>query len=127
MARVLIIDDDELFATLMTRSLASRGHDVEIALDGVKGMRAFMASHFDVVVCDIVMPEQEGVETIQQLRQLRSDVVIVAVSGGLGFAADLDVFELVSTLGADATLQKPFAMSALCEAVEARLRTAVQI
>jgi DNA-binding response OmpR family regulator len=125
-AKILIVDDDALLATLMKGALAARGHEVELAVDGVKGVRAFTASRFDAVICDIVMPEQEGVETIQQLRRLRADVVIVAVSGGLGATADLDVLALVSMLGADTAFRKPFAMSALCEAIEVRLRTPVE-
>lgn len=120
MARVLVIDDDRLFVKLMVQALERRGHELAFAHDGEEGMRAFASSHFDAVVCDIVMPEKEGVETIRHLRSARSDVGIVAVSGGLnvGGAGVIDVLDFVSKLGADITIKKPFQLTTLCDAVE---------
>jgi DNA-binding response OmpR family regulator len=118
MARVLVIDDDELLVKLMVHALSRRGHQVAFALDGDAGARAFDETHFDAVVCDIVMPEKEGVETIQHVRRARPDLGIVAVSGGLGSRAGFDVLDFVEKLGADITIKKPFQMSALCDAVD---------
>jgi len=120
MARVLVIDDDELFVKLMVLALKQRGHEVECALDGDAGYRVFNASHFDAVVCDIVMPEKEGVETIQQMRRDRPDLGVVAISGGLrlGSRSNIDVLDVIEKLGADVTVKKPFQMAALCTAVE---------
>jgi CheY-like chemotaxis protein len=120
MARVLIIDDDELFVKLMVHALKQRGHEVEFALDGLAGSRAFAMTPYDVVVCDIVMPEQEGVETIKAMRRQRSDVGIVAISGGLslGHASNIDVLHIAGQLGADVTLKKPFQLPDLAAAVE---------
>jgi len=118
MARVLVIDDDELLVKIVVHALSRRGHEVAFALDGDAGVRAFANSHFDAIVCDIVMPEKEGVETIQHIRRARADLGIVAVSGGLGGRAGIDVLEFVEKLGADVTIRKPFQMSALCDAVD---------
>ena len=123
MARVLIIDDDELFIKLMVHALKQRGHEVEFALDGLAGSRMFAASQFDVVVCDIVMPEQEGVETIKIIRRQRPEVGIVAISGGLSLShtTNIDVLHIAGQFGANATLRKPFQLSELTSAVEAVL------
>ena len=123
MARVLVIDDDQLFVKLMVHSLKQRGHEVEFALDGATGARTFAKSHFDAVVCDIVMPEQEGVQTIKQMRAHRPDAVIVAISGGLNFshASNIDVLDIAGKLGADVTLKKPFQLSELAAALNASL------
>jgi len=120
MARVLVIDDDQLFVKLMVHALKQRGHEVEFALDGITGARTFAGANFDVVVCDIVMPEQEGVETIKQMRANRPDVAIVAISGGLsyGHSANIDVLDIAGKLGADMTLKKPFQLSELSAAVD---------
>lgn len=118
MARVLVIDDDELLVKLMVHALTRRDHDVAFAHDGEAGARLFDDGHFDAVVCDIVMPEREGVETIQHMRRARPDLGIVAVSGGLGSRANIDVLEFVEKLGADITIKKPFQMSALSDAVD---------
>lgn len=120
MARVLVIDDDEVFVKLMVLALKQRGHEVESALDGAAGQTLFKASAFDAVVCDIVMPEREGIETIQEMRSQRPDVGIVAISGGLylGHKSNIDVLDVIEKLGADITVKKPFQMSALCQEVD---------
>lgn len=120
MARVLIIDDDRLFVKLMVHALKQRGHEVEFALDGLAGSRAFAHRPYDAVVCDIIMPQQDGVETIKAMRGQRSDVGIVAISGGLslGQASNIDVLHIAGQLGADVTLKKPFQLPELAVAVE---------
>lgn len=123
MARILIIDDDELFIKLMVHALKQRGHEVEFALDGLAGCRMFSATPFDVVVCDIVMPEQEGVETIKIIRRAQPDVGIVAISGGLSLShtTNIDVLHIAGQFGADTTLKKPFQLSELTAAVDSVL------
>jgi DNA-binding response OmpR family regulator len=120
MAKVLIIDDDELFIKLMVHALKQRGHEVEFALDGLAGSRMFEAAHYDAVVCDIVMPEQEGVETIKIMRRRRPDVGIIAISGGLSLShtTNIDVLHIAGQLGANVTLKKPFQLSELTAAVD---------
>jgi DNA-binding response OmpR family regulator len=122
-ARVLIIDDDELFIKLMVHALKQRGHDVEFALDGLAGSRMFEASQYDIVICDIVMPEQEGVETIKIMRRARPDVGIIAISGGLSLShtTNIDVLHIAGQLGANATLKKPFQLSDLMATVDSIL------
>lgn len=123
MARVLVVDDDQLFVRLMTAALTQRGHEVQFALDGASGERLFNSVPFDAVVCDIVMPDQEGVQTIRHMRAKRGDVGIVAISGGLSFShsSNIDVLDVAAKLGADVTLKKPFQMSELVAAVDQAL------
>jgi DNA-binding response OmpR family regulator len=118
--KILVIDDDKLFVTLMVQALTTRGHQVEFAFDGITGAKAFVRSHFDVVVCDMVMPEQEGIQTIRQMRADRPDLAIVAISGGLGFShsTNIDVLDIAGKLGADVTMKKPFQLSELLAAVD---------
>lgn len=118
MARVLVIDDDKLFVKLMVHALQERGHEVAFALDGAAGLQTFTASPFEVVVCDMLMPEQEGVETIRLLRQHNAGVGIVAISSGLRRSATIDILHVAAQFGADVTLQKPFKLSQLTAAVE---------
>jgi DNA-binding response OmpR family regulator len=117
-ARVLVIDDDEVFVDLMVHALQERGHDVAFALDGQAGCTAFASATFDVVVCDLVMPEQEGLETIRRIRRESSSVAILAVSGGMARAPQIDVLHIARQFGADLTLSKPFKLSQLLAAVD---------
>jgi DNA-binding response OmpR family regulator len=120
MARILVIDDDVLFVKLMCRSLVQAGHSVDCALDGKAGWNKFCKSSPDAVICDIVMPEQEGLETVREMRLRDKNVAIIAISGGLSRLSrgQLDVLGLVEKLGADATLKKPFELSELTRLVD---------
>jgi DNA-binding response OmpR family regulator len=123
MSRILVIDDDKVFAKLITIFLAQRGHDVATALDGQEGLEQFKAGTFDLVVCDIVMPNREGIETIRELRRLNQNIAIVAISGDLSpvQTANVDVLDLAEMMGADVSLKKPFPLSALAAGIERAL------
>ena len=62
MARVLVIDDDRVFTTLVAEALAAAGHRVDVAADGRQGLVAVRTTRFDAVVTDIIMPDQEGID-----------------------------------------------------------------
>ena len=118
--RILVIDDDRLFVTLMVHTLKQQGHEVEYTLDGLSGARNFAEKTFDAVVCDLIMPDQDGIATIEEIRFNRPDVAIVAISGGVekGGSTNWQNLSSAKWLGADAILKKPFAMPALVHAVE---------
>ena len=117
MARILVIDDDEFFVKLMVDTLQQAGHEVEFAYDGEAGERAFDASTFDAVVCDMVMPQQEGLETIRYMRLTNPNVAVVAISAGLERESGIDILNMAQNLGAHVTLRKPFRLSQLTAAV----------
>ena len=77
------------------------------AESGEEGMRMFLADPCDLVITDLVMPGQEGIETIQLLRQHTPDVTIVAMSGA-GPTGPSGYLDLARKLGAKATFAKPF-------------------
>jgi len=59
------------------------------------------------VITDIIMPEQEGIDTIIQIRRERPGIKIVAISGG-GRIRNIDFLEMAQSLGADEVIAKPF-------------------
>jgi DNA-binding response OmpR family regulator len=111
-ARVLIIDDDVALRQVLTKHLERAGHDVRQAADGDAGIRAFERQGADVVLVDIFMPVQGGLQTIGRLRQKWPGVKIVAISG-VSSAGALDVERHAVTLGADRFVGKPLDASAL--------------
>ncbi len=117
MPTILLIEDDELFRTTLAEALASQGYVVTQAEDGVEGVKQFQAAPTDLVLTDIVMPNQEGIATVRALRQVNATVGIIAMSGGLAKDAPL-YLKLAGGLGADRTLQKPFPLTTLLEAVQ---------
>jgi DNA-binding response OmpR family regulator len=116
MPRLLLIDDDELLRRVLASSLRHAGYDVVEAPDGRQGVDLFNATTFDIVVCDLVMPVQEGVETILKLRRAHPQLPIIAISGGVtnsGFYLDI-----ASKIGAQRVLAKPFTPQELLHAIE---------
>jgi DNA-binding response OmpR family regulator len=123
MSRILLIDDDKVFADLITVFLQQRGHHAAFASDGYEGLQQFKAGTFDVVVCDIVMPNREGIETIRELRNLNENIAIVAISGGLSpvQTSSMDVLDIAEMMGADVSLKKPFPLPALVASIDRAL------
>jgi CheY-like chemotaxis protein len=117
MAKILVIDDDSAMRRLVTRILSGENHEVIEAANGKQGLDQFAAHHPDVVVTDLLMPEQEGIETIRELRRIAPSLRIVAMSGG-GTDNDLMFLGMAKALGADAVLAKPFRAEELLRAVQ---------
>ena len=116
MARILIIDDDDTLRGIIVKSLTHAGHQVSNTNNGRKGVEMYRANPVDLVITDMVMPEQEGMETIKILHREYPELRIIAMSGGLeGSNLYLD---LTRRLGAACTLPKPFTLQQLKEAIE---------
>jgi len=116
MTRVLVIDDEDLLREAMREMLEDAGYDVSDEPDGVAGVRAFREAPADVVITDIIMPNKDGIRTIWELKQLKPDLRIIAISGGVpgGPRSDLP---LAVAYGASRTLQKPFTRAELLGAL----------
>lgn len=120
MALILVIDDEELIRETIRVKLEQNGHQVIEAANGAEGLRQLEASSVDLVVTDIIMPEQEGIETIRKIRNRDSAVGIIAISGG-GRTRNFGFLDFAKKLGADAALSKPFTGSQLLALVETTL------
>ncbi|MDH3198698.1 MAG: response regulator [Candidatus Krumholzibacteria bacterium] len=120
MAKILIIDDDAGVRDVMSRALARDGHEVATAADGNEGLSAARREPPDLVITDIFMPEREGLDTIMELRKLRPELPIMAISGGGHFATG-DYLRVARDMGAAITLSKPINLRRLSEAVNTLL------
>jgi DNA-binding response OmpR family regulator len=116
MARVLIIDDDIALREALAKHLARAGHEVRQAADGDAGIRASERQAADVVIVDIFMPRQGGLQTIGKLRREWPAVKIIAMSG-VASAGSLDVEGHAVALGADRFVVKPFEAATLVSLV----------
>jgi CheY-like chemotaxis protein len=116
LARILVVEDDPQLRALVVRILGASGHDVAAAPNGKAALAELGAGAFDLIITDVVMPEMEGLELIRQVRKLPRPVSIIAMSSGGRGSAD-DYLQLAATLGAAATLEKPFTVSAIVETV----------
>lgn len=112
MARILLVDDDELVQATLSAALRANGYDTEIARDGREALDRFRSGAFDLMVTDLIMPGQDGLDTIAQVRRAQPDLPIIAISGG-GRHTNRDFLQVAEALGATRTLNKPFVPSQL--------------
>lgn len=117
MARILIIDDEDLSRNMLSQALTRAGYDVSTACDGTEGIELFRSVLADLIITDILMPGKEGLETIMELRRDFPDVKIIAMSGG-GRTGNLNFLDIAERLGAQRTLQKPFHLQDVLQLVQ---------
>ena len=107
MTRILVIDDNEDFAELIRHFLNAEGFSVAIAMDGRIGLEIQRHQPADIIVTDIFMPRQDGVETIAALRTEFPQARIIAMTGRESLT-DYDALRVADELGAVKTFKKPF-------------------
>jgi CheY-like chemotaxis protein len=125
MARILLIEDDEAVRTLLRQTLTQSGHTVVEASTGREGLELFRrAPHTDLVITDILMPEQEGLEVVMALRDTHPPVKIIAISGA-GPHGGGDYLAVARAMGASKVLQKPFSIATLIATIDELLTRTV--
>jgi CheY-like chemotaxis protein len=97
--------------------LESAGYEVSLAPNGRDAVSMLRTEQFSVILTDLVMPEQEGIETIKLIRRDYPDLKIIAMSGAFGG----DYLRIAEYLGANRTLPKPINMETLISALETTL------
>jgi DNA-binding response OmpR family regulator len=117
--RVLVVDDDDDIRLLLHELLSGAGYLVETAQDGRAALRAFHENPTDVVVLDLSMPDLDGFETLDRLRDL-SDVPVILLTARSGEIDKVRGFRA----GADDYVVKPFGRQELLARIEALLRRA---
>jgi DNA-binding response OmpR family regulator len=119
--RLLVIDDDNLVRAALIDMLQTAGFEVVAASNGRLGLELLETTPVDAVITDILMPEQEGLETIREARQRFPDIRILAISGGGAGGGETQLLRFAESFGADQTLSKPFTGSQLVAAVRTLL------
>jgi CheY-like chemotaxis protein len=66
MARILVIEDDIQVQEMLHQMLTHEGHEVQVASNGIEGIRCYQKTPADLVITDIIMPEKSGLETIME-------------------------------------------------------------
>lgn len=117
MQKILIIDDEPHILLMLKKMLERVGYEIEIATNGVEGIKLFKESGSDMVITDIIMPEKEGLETIREMRRIKSDLKIIAMSGGGKVSAD-NYLQIARIFGAAKSIAKPFTQKEMVSAVQ---------
>jgi len=111
---ILFVDDDAAVRTVLKAILDQAGHVVEIATNGREAVERISAGGIELIITDLVMPEQEGIETIKQISRQHPEVKVIAMSGAFGG----DYLPIASFMGAHKTIAKPIRVQALLRAVD---------
>ena len=121
MPSVLVVDDEDQIRQLIRDTLEQAGYDVQEARDGKQGLERYRAKPADLVIMDILMPDQDGLESIMTLRREFPASRVIAITGGTDMIGILNFLDVAKMLGARRTLQKPFDMQTLLEAAKSEL------
>jgi CheY-like chemotaxis protein len=107
---------------LIREILEQAVYHVTEARDGKEALQQYRPAPADLVIMDILMPDQDGLETTVSLRREFPNVKIIAITGGSDMIGILNFLDVAKMLGVHSTLQKPFEMKTLLETVRAELQ-----
>lgn len=120
-ASLLLIEDDASISEMVERYLIQEGYRITIVQDGGKALRAFEEGLFDLVLLDLMLPNANGLDILQRIRE-RSKVPILILS-----AKDGEVDKALGLrFGADDYIAKPFSLLELSARISASIRRATQ-
>src|SRR5580704_12600612 len=104
MARILIVDDQDMMRDSLAQILVREGHEVVAATDGASAVARLGATRFDLLITDLRMPKMTGLELMAEAKRLRPDMPVVLMTA---FATVSNAVEAMK-LGAYDYIQKPF-------------------
>jgi DNA-binding response OmpR family regulator len=119
-ARILVIDDEQGILNFVSRGLRAEGYAVDVASDGDAGLSAVMRRTYDLVILDLLLPGQGGIDVLRRVVRQSGGPPVIVLSALTDTASKVTSFEL----GAHDYLAKPFSFEELLARVRARLRDA---
>jgi two-component system, chemotaxis family, chemotaxis protein CheY len=123
MPSVLVVDDDPNVRDTICQILEGCGFEMLLAPDGKRGLALFRRHKPDLVITDIIMPEQEGLGLIREILAEAPEARILAISGG-GRIGNADFLRMAQRFGAKDILPKPFDLDDLVDKVNSCLTKA---
>ncbi len=124
MARILLIDDDELLRDTVLQLLQLDQHQVTEAVDGEAGLKRFGDGRgFDLVITDMLMPGMDGTRVIVELHRRCPGMPVLAISGGRRLLSPEFNLQSAGLAGAKVQLSKPFTRTDLQSALRQAFET----
>jgi DNA-binding response OmpR family regulator len=112
MPAILIIEDDKELREMIKTALIRKDYVVMEAANGKEALHHFKPGITDLVLTDLIMPEEDGLKVIMKIRDLKPGIKVIAISGG-GKAGPGSYLNLAKALGADFIYPKPFSINEL--------------
>lgn len=119
---ILIIEDDKDLREMLKTALKRKDYTVLEANNGKEALIHFKPGVTDLVITDLIMPEEDGLKVIMKIKELKNRIKIIAISGG-GKAGPGSYLNLAKALGADSVFSKPFSIHELIVKIEELLKT----
>jgi len=114
---ILIVEDEKDLREMLKVSLTRKRFNVFEAENGKDAITHFKPAVTDLVITDLIMPEEDGLKVIMKLREMKPSIKIIAISGG-GKAGPGSYLSLAKALGADVILSKPFSVNDMISHIE---------
>ncbi len=118
MPDILIAEDDPVTLSLLETFLTKNGFIVTTTMNGDDAIELATAKTYDLIISDIQMPGSEGIEVISSIIDQEPDTKIIAISSLESTGSYTSFLELAKTVGASATLKKPFDAQTLLDTIE---------
>lgn len=112
MPGILVVEDDIDLREMLKTALERNSFTVFEAGNGKEAIAHFKPGITDVVITDLIMPEEDGLKVIMKIREIKPDIKVVAISGG-GKAGPASYLDMAKALGADSVFYKPFSLNDL--------------
>jgi PAS domain S-box-containing protein len=112
-ARILVIDDEEVVRSVLSRTLANVNHQVTLAADGEKGVQLFQEGKYDMVLTDLGMPGMSGWEVCRMIKRISPDTPVGMITG---WGADMSQSKM-DEYGLDFLISKPFDLNQILNVV----------
>ena len=114
---ILIIEDDRDLRDMLRSALQRKDYTVLEADNGKEALINFKPGVTDLVVTDLLMPEEDGLKVIMQMREMKPGIKVIAISGG-GKAGPGSYLRMAKALGADSVFPKPFSVNDLVTRID---------
>jgi two-component system nitrogen regulation response regulator NtrX len=109
MSKILVIDDERAIRNTLKEVLEYEKHEVDLAEDGPSGIELFTNNQYDIVLCDIKMSKMDGIEVLQKIYEISSDIPVIMISGHGNIDTAVDAIKK----GAYDFLEKPLDLNRL--------------
>ena len=117
MAKILLVEDDDLVRDMLAQVLTRASHEVQSATNGEEATEILKTCEPDIMVTDIIMPKKSGITLISEVKDKHPNMEIIAISGG-GRLDPTGYLDLSESLGATVSFEKPIDNAALLMAID---------
>ena len=112
-AKILVVDDEVIFANNISKLISKRGYEVETVYNGESALEVLKENDFDVIILDLKMPGLDGLTTLKQIKEKKSDVEVIILTGHGSMDSGIDGIQM----GAFDFIMKPVRFDDLHEKV----------